>query len=905
MGYGESSLGTLVRAYRQEAGMTQRELAIRTGLSVGALRDIEQSRRRRPRSSSLTALADAFNLDPSQAANLLTAGCEQRQSRRVRKGGQARPRYPEGHAEGLWVSALGPLEVWRDGTSLSLGPPSRRVVLGLLLLQPNAPVRRATMIDVLWGEAPPRTAVGLVQAHVSRLRKVLECPPLSASGGGQIDSAGGTYRLRLSGNELDLLAFSKLSERAAAARAGGDDVAACDFYEQAIGLWRSDPLADLDPISGHPGITMLRQQLTHVLLRYADVACALGLYSRAIQRLLAVSAAEPLNESAHARLMLALAASGQQAAAISVYEDLRARLNRELGLYPGEELADAHRRVLHQDIRTQRVAPAYLLEPAAGAAVVPRQLPAAPRCFVGRSGELSALSGLLEGQREHTSGVVIAALTGMAGIGKTALAVTWAHHVADQFPDGQLFINMRGFSPAGTPVTPTEAICSFLTALGVPASRIPADQMSAAALYRSLIAGRRMLVVLDNACDAEQVRSLLPGSPGCLVVVTSRNRLTGLAAAEGANLLPLGLLSEEESRELLHRNLDIERPAEFETISELARLCARLPLALCDVAARAAARPGLPLAGLAAEMRDWRVLDALETGESATSVRMAFSWSHARLGAEAALMFRLLGVYSGPDITVPAAVSLTGMTRNQAHLALAELCDGYLVTEHAPGRYTCHDLLRAYAAEGDRSCGSDDEQREAVHRVLDHYLHTVNAVSALLYQDYPQLTLDRPRPGVRPEEIVDGRRAMEWVENARHVVLAAIIQAASGGYAPHAWELPWAAAPFFTSKVPWARLALALASVPATARERGDHAGEAMAYYNLGLANHWIGDHGTACRYLDSAIELAGKLADGRLHALAVLARSRVLPVQARSPENGDAGSRIAAPAPCGADRSQ
>ena len=252
---------------------------------------------------------------------------------------------------GLWLVALGPLEAWRDGTLLSLGPPARCAVLGLLLLCPGVALRRETIIDALWGEAPPRTAAGLVQAHVSRLRRVLEPRKRSAGGNGVINSVGGAYRLSLSGNELDLLVFRDLSARAAAAWADGDDVTACELYEHALGLWRGDPLADVDLLIRHPSVSLLREQLVGVLLRYAEVACALGEYRRVLPRLRALAVAEPLNEPANARLMIALAGSGQQAAAICVYEDLRSRLDRELGLYPGEELAEAHLRILRQEIR--------------------------------------------------------------------------------------------------------------------------------------------------------------------------------------------------------------------------------------------------------------------------------------------------------------------------------------------------------------------------------------------------------------------------------------------------------------------------------------------------------------------------------------------------------------------------
>ena len=346
-----SQVGPLVQAYRRQAGLTQLELAAKAGLSVAALRDIEQCRQRRPRPSSLAALADAFGLDPEQAASLVSAGRELTASRHPRATHTAD--QPQ-HGQGLWLAALGPLEAWRDGTPLFLGPPARRAVLGVLLLHPGVLVRRDTIIDVLWGETPPRTAVSLVQTHVSRLRRVLEPRKRSADGDGMIRSVSSAYKLSLSGGALDLLVFRDLAARAAAARAAGDDVAACELYEQAATLWRGDPLADVDELSGHPGITLLSQQLTSVLLRYAEVACALGQYGKVLLRLQALAAAQPLNEPAHAWLMIALAGSGQQAAAIFIYEDLRLRLDRELGLYPGEELAEAHLRVLRQDIRASK-----------------------------------------------------------------------------------------------------------------------------------------------------------------------------------------------------------------------------------------------------------------------------------------------------------------------------------------------------------------------------------------------------------------------------------------------------------------------------------------------------------------------------------------------------------------------
>jgi DNA-binding SARP family transcriptional activator/transcriptional regulator with XRE-family HTH domain len=888
-----ATFGSLVRAYRREAGLTQRELAAKAGLSVAALRDLEQSRRFRPRANSLTALADALGLDQDQAAGLRRAAAQPRRrlvpmppSRPSAEDvGFARAAHSSERGAGLWLAALGPLEAWGDETPLPLGPPARRAVLGLLLMDPGVLVRRDAIVDVLWGDSPPRTAAGLVQAHVSRIRKLLSPHRRFGDNDVAIGSVGGSYRLTVPGQEVDLLVFRDLAARAAAAWADGDQLTAVERYEHAVGLWRGEPFADVDVLCGHPGITALRQELIGVLLRYAEVACAMGQHNQVLPRLQALANSEPLNEPAHARLMIALAGSGQQASALSVYEDVRSRLDRELGIYPGDELTEAYVRVLRQEIFAGSRGRPYVHPPALPATVhvVPRQLPAGPRSFIGRASELAALSALMERHLRRANGVAIAALTGMAGIGKTALAVYWAHQVANRFPDGQLFVNLCGSGPSGTPVMPTDAVRGFLIALGVPSARIPPDTEGQAALYRSLLAGRRMLIVLDNAQDAEQVRPLLPGSPGCLVLVTSRNRLTGLAAAEGAYLTTLGVLTEAESRDLLAANLDAGRAmAEPATISELIALCGRLPLALCDVAARAVARP-VPLAALSAEMGDARRrLDALETGEPVTSVRMVFSWSRTRLGNPAAHMFRLLGIHPGPDITVPAAASLVGLSPGEAQLAIAELCDEHLLTEYVLGRYTCHDLLRSYAVEEASIRESEVDRRGAIHRMLDHYLHAATVASGFFYPGRPEMTWFPSRPGVTLERIRGPGEASEWFENEQDVLLGVIRQAAEGGYAPYAWRLPWTVGWHLGGEACWQRLAAAQEAALTVAARLNDLAGLVMARQHLGWLRFLLGDIVSAGHHLDEAIELAQRFGDSRLHALAGLSRAHVLQAQDR-----------------------
>lgn len=573
---------------------------------MATVRDYEQGRRHRLRQSSLSALTGALGLNPEQTADLArSAALPQRSGLPRNCASRNRAGSAVGCDRRLWLAAIGPLEAWQDGTQLAAGPSAQRAVLGLLALDHGNLVRRDSIIDALWGAEPPRTATNLVQGYVSKIRTLLRTGEDPAGGPRELVSVGRAYRLSLAGDELDLLVFRDLAARAAAARADGDSPAAAGLYERAVELWRDDPLADVDLLRTHPAVTALSQELTGVLLRYAEVACGLGQPARVLRRLQALTHAETLNEPAHAHLMIALASAGQQAGAIRAYEDIRLRLNQELGLYPGTELREAYQRVLRQDLPAVGPGPARPGPPPqkeAEARVIPRQLPAAPYGFAGRAAELGDLSGLPEQDRGRASGGSLAAVTGVAGVGKTALVMHWAHQVADQFPDGQLFIDLRGSGPPDEQVAPADAVASFVTALGPPPAQIPADADGQAALYRSLLASRRMLIVLDNARDADQVRPLLPGSSRCVVVVTSRNRLTCLAAAEGARLIPLGALSAAEARDLMTVSLGADRVRdEAAEVGALIERCGRLPLALRHAAALSLARPELPLSAFAGD----------------------------------------------------------------------------------------------------------------------------------------------------------------------------------------------------------------------------------------------------------------------------------------------------------------
>jgi transcriptional regulator with XRE-family HTH domain len=401
--------------------------------------------------------------------------------------------------------------------------------------------------------------------------------------------------------------------------------------------------------------------------------------------------------------------------------------------------------------------------------VVPRQLPAAATHFAGRAAELKALDGPLDRAGCDARGsVVICAISGTAGVGKTALAVHWAHSAAQRFPDGQLYVNLRGFDPSGTPVTPAEAIHGFLGALHVPAGRLPESLDAQAGLFRSLLAGRRMLIVLDNARDAAQIRPLLPGSDACCVIVTSRSQLTSLVAEQGAHPLTLDVLTEAEARELLSRRLGPERIAgESEAVDELIGRCARLPLALAIVAARAAVGPCHPLTALVEELRDTRSrLDALDAGDSATSARAMFSWSYQSLSGPAARMFRLLGVHPGPDISGPAAASLAGVRLDQAHEMLRELTRANLLGEGPARRFAFHGLLRAYAAE--RACAeeSDAARRAALDRVLGHYRHCALAAAEPPSTPHEASATVLSRPAPARADVAAHKQARTWFEAA-------------------------------------------------------------------------------------------------------------------------------------------
>jgi tetratricopeptide (TPR) repeat protein/DNA-binding XRE family transcriptional regulator len=471
-----------------------------------------------------------------------------------------------------------------------------------------------------------------------------------------------------------------------------------------------------------------------------------------------------------------------------------------------------------------------------GVPQVPRQLPAAVAGFAGRAAELATLTRMLDQAGAGAPGtVVISTIGGTAGVGKTALAVQWAHQAVDRFPDGQLYVNLRGYDP-GQPVAATDALAGFLPALGVPGQDIPPEADERAARYRSLLADKRMLVVLDNAGSADQVRPLLPASPACTVLVTSRDTLAGLAALDGAARLELDVLPEQDAVALLRTLIGARVDAEPEAAARLASQCCRLPLALRVAAELAASRPAAPLVGLTAELADMGTrLDLLAAdGDPRTQVRAVFSWSYRHLDTEAARTFRLLGLHPGPDLDPYAAAALTGTTVPQARRALDALARAHLIQAAAPGRYAMHDLLRGYARELSAALDGGEEQQAALTRLFNHYLHAAAAATDTVFYVDRHRRPRIPRPATPVPELADPAAARAWLDRERATLVAAAVHAAAHGWPGHATRLAATLASYLHRGCHYPEALIIFSHALGAARRTGDRAAEAAALNEIG-----------------------------------------------------------------------
>jgi DNA-binding SARP family transcriptional activator/tetratricopeptide (TPR) repeat protein len=727
------------------------------------------------------------------------------------------------------IRLLGPVEI-RDGDRVvDCGSPQQRLVLAVLAVSVGQPVTAEALIDRVWDEAPPAGARRTLHVYVAGLRRLLP--------GGALVRRSGGYVLEANPDRVDVHRFLARPR-------------------DAIELWRGEPLAGLPGEWAERTRQAWWNRYVEGVLDWAgdtDPDLVVGPLRELAERY-------PLTEPLAAALVRALHAVGRDDEALEWYERVRSRLADELGTDPGAELQEAYRAVR-------------------SGSPVPAQLPGDVYGFAGRVEALAVLDKLLTGT------VVISAVSGTAGVGKTALAVHWAHRVAGAFPDGQLYVNLRGFDPGGQVMTPAEAVRGFLDALGVAPERVPASFDAQIDLYRGLLARKRLLVVLDNARDAEQVRPLLPGTPTALTMITSRNRLADLDAAVPVNL---DVLSTVESRDLLARRLTAERlSAEPDVLDEIIARCARLPLALTIVAARAQVT-GLRLAALAAELgRAGERLDALDTGDPASQVRAVFSWSYQALSPAAGRLFRLLGLHPGPDISVPAAASLAGLALPEARDLLAGLERTNLVVEQVPGRYTFHDLLRAYAAELAESVEPAGERREAVRRMLDHYVYSGYGASLVLFPTRGSFGLTTPGPGVAAEQPpADQAQALAWF-GAEHAILIRLIDSATEhGLDVYVLRLAWIMHDYLDRQGHWHDSRETKRAAVAVAVRTGDSLGEAHMRRLIAGAYIRLARYDEARAELEPALLLyrqAGEVAnEGHAeHSLGFLAEAQGRPAEA------------------------
>ncbi|GLZ41059.1 BTAD domain-containing putative transcriptional regulator [Actinokineospora sp. NBRC 105648] len=809
--------GELLRSHRTRVGLTQQQLADRSGISIRALRYIERGSVGMPRADSVRRLAAALGVTEQDLTD-----------------GAAPPARPT-RGTHLTLGVLGPFTAAHGGRPIEVGALKQRCLFALLALHANHPVSREEIIDVLWGEEPPESCLGLIHTYASRLRRALAGSGKRNTGAVVATPTG--YRLTIKPDQLDALRFEDFAARAQAVR-GADPDAAADLFDEALACWRGPVLADLPPgLRKHPNAVALSARRRAVALAHADVALALGRPARVVVGIRALAHEEPLHEGLHARLMLGLAGTGEQAEALRVFADIRARLDEELGVEPGLEIQDAHLRVLRDRPRPPLPQPATQRAPA--------QLPAETPGFVGRTTPLESLDDLLH-QVDGSPGVVIVALSGTAGVGKTALALRWAHRARERFPDGQLSVNLQGYS-AGTPLTSQEVLVRFLHALGVVPERVPINLEEAAGLYRTLLTGKRVLVLLDNAATAEQVRPLLPGSSGCLVLVTSRDRLTGLTAQDGAHQLPLDVLTAPEAVDLLGRLVGVGRMRrEPAAAAEMAAICGHLPLALRIAGANLAIRPLISIADYTRELRDrGRMTGLAVAGDESGAVRAAFDLSYEKLVPAARRLFRLLGAVPGVDVDPAAAAALSGLPIGDAARLLRVLDHGNLIREHTRGRYTFHDLLREYAFGRASAEDREAERTGAVVGLFDHYLSEIEAHSAVLW-----------RVGSLPEQGAE-ERALAWLDAERANLVSAASAASSLGLHRYAWRFAESLRPYFWNRGHGADGLVVAKAALAAARAADNVDAEASVHDLLGLIHTNLSDYVAAIESHRWALELS------------------------------------------------
>ncbi|MFR9728538.1 BTAD domain-containing putative transcriptional regulator [Saccharopolyspora sp. MS10] len=761
-------------------------------------------------------------------------------------------------AHGFTFQVLGPLEVRLDGAPLRLGSAAVRGAFACLLLEPNQLVSIDRLIDTLWGDDPPATARTIVHGYISRIRRLLhEHGDESTPGRPEILTRAPGYLLRIDPERVDAHRVRTLINEAH----GKDPATRAALLGEALRLWRGPVLSGIAaerlPQLVGPNLDELR------LLALEERIAAeleLGKHHRLVVELSALVDHHPLRERLTYLLMLAGYRAGNRAEALARYHALRERLSHELGIDPGPEVRTLYERLLRDDEAllsgTQRQADREV----APVGPVPAELPPAVAGFVGREREMAVLDRMVE--RDRGDATLLAVLTGTAGVGKSAVAITWAHRVAASFPDGQLYASLRGFDSERAPLSPGEALTSMIKTLGVAADAIPVDLDDRAALFRSLLADRRVLVLLDNARDSEQVRPLLPGSSRSLVLVTSRRRLDGLVVRSGARVLPLETLPTESAVELLGRAGGIDgSAAEPEAARELAELCGGLPLALRIAAARLAANPARGIAGLVRELTDEsNRLHALDIDDADTSVRRAFDISYRNLHPLHAATFRRLGLVPGHTFTAHAVAAVCETDPPNAYRRLRALALAHLVTEPEPDRFGMHDLLRLYARElltapedgRPDHAGVAERDEKAFTRLLHYYLVVADHARRFLRPARDDLDLSGDSTIEQPE-IRNRTEALAWFDSEWPNLVAAVRAAHAHGLHEHAWRLVRCQFNYLVVRCPWEDWIQIYTVGLESARLAADPVGQVLMPAGLGVAYARTGKHDEAlAHYADS-----------------------------------------------------
>jgi DNA-binding SARP family transcriptional activator len=766
---------------------------------------------------------------------------------------------------------LGRVSVLVRGEELNLGKAGTGkvlCVLAVLLRSPGTVVSNETLAERVWGDE--QRGADVRYKYSSWLRAALE------PHGVRIIQRDGGYLIGVEPESIDLHRFRRCIREAREHAKDGRFAEAGQSFEDGLALWRGDALAGVPGAWAADFRAQLGREWIDAVLDHMQLELSQGATDRVIQTLTELLSEHPTDERATALLMAAHHRNGATGTALALYGSTRGRIRASLGVEPSLGLRRLKEQ-LEADIAPgagNRPPPGFevnapdegIFAPLESGArpdvdsswtTPPRQLPSSNRFFAGRHPELERLSRILE-ENQPPGAPALCVVTGTAGIGKTALAVHWAHQVARRFPDGQLFINLNGFSSHGGPLDPQEVIANFLDVLAVPRNRIPRDLQARSALYRSLLADRTMLIILDNARDAEQVRPLLPGSSSCLVVVTSRSRLASLAGREGALLITLDPLATPDATELLQQRCP---PAPDATtvaaIEKLVTYCAGLPLALSLVAARLAVSPGGQPSGVLAQLeraRSW--LDLAADDEPAADLRAVFSWSYQHLDAEAARLFRVVGLHTSPEISFTSLVAMAGQGEAAVTSAISRLLAANLLEEKSPGRYRSHDLLRAYAIELANSEDGTDERRVWLRRVFDHYLQSAYRASGLVDPLRDQISIPVPEQAVTGDQLATRQEAMLWFAAEHSSLVAATARSAEEGFEGHSWRLAGSFSVYLGIRGHWeSRIMVQLVALKAAQRIE-DREGEAHARRQIGLGNDRLGHYQEAQRYLTDALEL-------------------------------------------------